>query len=513
MQYIPTETRRCPAFFYHKPTAMKLLIYALIAVSLLAGSCSRDLGNYDYTQTNKISIDSMLMGEHNSERIYRVVHGDSIHFKPLVTGTLSQADTSRLRFAWVIAKDTIARTKELHTIANMGYGKLVGYYFIRDLSTDALYTYNFTLEISNDASRGTYILTEDGNNNAVLYTHSALSANNLFKEATMVAGKPIGKYPIDLGLRINYGNSSTNYTFTIMTATKESDANVMEIFVNDMKPTLLYNRTSFIEPPATFNITQYVRMATASHNYILVNGKAHMMNKGVISSVIYPGDALNYDFGEKGLFTSRSLYSRLLAGWDYRNKKVRIFMTANAAANDSYISNIEGPLDQSITAGYTFIRGFEHYLNGAYCYVFLMKKDDKLASFLITLNGYQSVNSITKIGETTVPDLDKMVYPYFNFTSNFWYFAIGRSVYRTTVLGMELQKVFTLPVDQSGDIAVFGFNEGGTVALQHIGVVTHDPGSSKALKGSFYLFNLNSNSFTESHLNVVQNPVGIQMGF
>lgn len=513
MKCILTEIAHYPAFFYHKPTAMKLLIYFIIAVSLLAGSCSRDLGNYDYSQVNKISIDSMLMGEHNSERIYRVVHGDSLNFKPLVTGTLSGADTSRLRFAWVIEKDTIARTKELHTVADMGYGKLVGYYFIKDLSTDALYTYNFTLEISNDASRGTYILAEDAAHNAILYTHSALKTNNLFKEASMVADKTIGKSPIALGLRLNSGNSSTNYTYTIMTVARESDANVMEILVTDMKPTLLYNRESFIEPPAAFNFTQYVSMNFASHNYILVNGKAHMMNKGVISSVLYPGDPLNYDFGSQGLFTSRSLYSRLLAGWDYRNNKVRILMTANAAANDSYISSIEGPLDQSITAGYTFIKGYEHYLNGAYCYVFLMKKNDKLASFLITLNGYQAVNSITKIAEATVPNLDKMAYPYFNFNTNFWYFAIGRTVYRTTVMGMELQPVFTLPADQSGDISTFAFNEGGPNSLQNIGVTTYDPNSSKAMKGSFYLFNIISNSITESHLNVIQKPVAIQMGF
>ena len=492
---------------------MKLFIYSIIVVSLFAGSCSKDLGNYDYTKVNKISIDNMLMGEHNSERIYRLVHGDSINFKPQVSGTLSGADTSNLRFAWVIENDTIARTKELHTIANMGYGKLVGYYFIKDLSTDALYTYNFMLEISNDASRGTYIMAEDGNHNAILYTHSALNTNDLFKQTTIVGDKPIGRYPIDLGLRINYGNSSTNYTFTVMTAAKESDANVMEVFINDMKPTLLYNRQSFIEPPAAFNITQYVKLATNNLNYILVDGKAYMMNKGVISSMLYPNDPLNYDFGETGLFTSRSLYSRLLAGWDYRNNKVRIFMTTNGAANDSYITHIEGPLDQSITAGYTFIKGFETSVNGAFSYVFLMKKDDKLASFLITLNGYQSVNSISKIAEATVPDLDKMARPYFNFSNSFWYFAIGRSVYRTTVMGMELQKVFTLPEDQSGDIAAFAFNEGGTTSMQNIGVTTYDPNSSKELKGSFYLFNTTSNTFTETHLNVIQKPVAIQMGF
>jgi hypothetical protein len=340
-----------------------------------------------------------------------------------------------------------------------------------------------------------------------------LKINDQFKQSTVLGDRPIGRYPIDLGLRINYGNSSTNYTFTVMTAAKESDANVMEVFVNEMKPTLLYNRESFIEPPAAFNITQYVKLISSTLNYILVDGKAYMMNKGVISTMLYPNDPMNYDFGESGLFTSRSLYSRLLAGWDYRNNKVRILMTTNGAANDSYVTSIEGPLDQSITAGYTFIRGFETYMNGAYSYIYLMKKGDKLASFLITLNGYQSVNSISKIAEASVPDLDKMARPYFNFSNNFWYFAIGRTVYRTTVMGMELQKVFTLPEDQSGDIAAFAFNDGGSASMENIGVTTYDPNSSKELKGSFYLFNTLSNTFKETHLNVIHKPVAIQMGF
>ncbi|NML23556.1 hypothetical protein HHL16_21940 [Pseudoflavitalea sp. G-6-1-2] len=492
---------------------MRILIYFMMVVSVLAGACSKDKGNYDYTKINKISIDNMLLGDHNSQRIYRVVNGDPLNFTPVITGTVSGSDTTNLRFAWVIEKDTIARTKELHTIANMGFGKLVGYYFVKDLTTNTVYTYNFTLEISNAASRGTYILAEDADHNAILYMHSALSVNNLFRPYSAFNDKAIGKYPVDLGLKINYGNSSTNYTYTVMTAARESDANVMEVFVNEMKPILFYNKSSFIEPSASFNITQYVRLVSATHNYILVDGKAHLMNKGAIGSVLYPGDPQNYDFGAQGLFTSRSLYSRLLAGWDYRNNKVRILMTANQAASDSYITSAEGPLDQSILAGYTFIKGFETSINGGFCYVFLMKKGDKLASFLITLNGYQSVNSLTKIAEATVPDLDKMIMPYFNFSNNFWYFAIGRSVYRTTVMGMELQKVFTLPEDQSGDIAAFAFNEGGTVSMENIGVCTYDPNSSKAMKGSFYLFNTVSNSFTETHLNVIQKPVAIQMGF
>lgn len=513
MKYIPTEIIHCPAFSYHKPTAMKQVLYLIISAALLAGACSKDKGNYDYTQVNKISIDSMLMEDHNSGRIYRMVYGDSINFKPLVTGTLSKEDTTNLRFAWVVENDTIARTKELHTLANMGYGKLMCYYFIRDLSTNTVYTYNFTLEISSDASRGTFILAEDADHNAILYTHSALKTNNDFKAMTRINDRSLGKYPFDLGMRIKYGNSSTNYTFTIIPAVRESENNITEIFVNQMQPTLLYSKASFIEPPATFNLTQYVQMVTASHNYILVNGKAYIMNKGAVSSILYPNDPLNYDFGTNGLFTSRSLYSRLLAGWDYRNNKVRIFMTANAAASDSYISSIEGPLDQSILSGYTFVKGYETYMNGAYSYIFVMKKADKLASFLITLNGYQSVNSISKIGETTAPDLDKLVKPYINFNTSFWYFAMGRSVYRTTVQGMELQKVFTLPEDQSGDITAFTFNEGGTTGMENIGVTTYDPASSKELKGSFYLFNTVSNSIKETQLNVTHKAVALQMGF
>lgn len=492
---------------------MKQLIIFFSSILLCIGwGCSKDKGNYSYTDVNTIKIDSVLNEEHNSARIYRVVVGDSINILPEITGSLSGKDTSKLSFAWVIAGDTLMRTKDFRKKADFGFGKLVCNYYVLDHSTGTTTTYNFTLEISNDASRGNYLLTEDANGNTVLITKSTLSDKAPFRYIRKISDYTLGDHPFALDLRRNNGSSSTNYTYTMVIGAKNMVNPVMDVFVNDMLPIQLYNGSSFVDPISGLNITQYLQSLRVTSAYLLNNGKVHVAGKGMIGPVLYPGDPLDYDFGEDGLFRNASLYSRWIGGWDKKNNRMRLFSTLNAAATDNYAMNYDNIIDPALTRGQEFLAGTECFTSSPYKFALLTKSGNTLYSYEARMDSYTSVKSFVKVAEATVPDINRMIRPLYHGGTDFWYFAIGRSIYRSSLMGLDLQLVATLPNDGSGDITAFNFNYNVANNFERMGVATYNPSAAGELKGSYYVLSLADNSWKETYLNVIYRAKEIEIG-
>jgi len=493
---------------------MKLYRNILTIASLaFLGACSKDLGNYDYKDINKITIGNVLDGDHNSERIYRVVFGDSLNIIPDIQGTVSGTDTSNLSFAWVVKGDTLSRYKDLRRLADFGFGKMVCNYYVTDRTTNAVLNYNFTLEISSDAARAHYILTEDDEHNTVLVTKSALNSAMPFRYVRTVGTHSLGKNPASLAIRRNDGSSATNYTYTIILTAKDASPNIVEVLTTDILPILFYGPEQFVETPEVNKITWHYHSLRTTTAYILNNGKVHFVKKGAISSVLYRNDPLDYDFGESGLFTNGSLYSRYIAGWDYKNKRMRIFSTTGVAANDLYTTNWDHIIDPSLTEGHDYLMGVETFYSSPYKFAMLTKKGDSLYSHEAVLPAYTAVSSYGRVAAAKVEGLDRMeATPVYHGGAHFWYFGIGRTIYRTSLLGLDLQPVVTLPNDGSGDIVTFNFNYDQANNFTKIGIATYNPASGQDLKGSYYVYDIASNTIEASYLNVLHKAKKIEIG-
>lgn len=170
-------------------------------------------------------------------------------------------------------------------------------------------------------------------------------------------------------------------------------------------------------------------------------------------------------------------------------------------------------MDPALTAGHTYVAGVECFTSNPYKFAMLTKKDNKLFAFNAILNSYTSLASFNQVAELEVADINKMIQPVYHGGMDFWYIAIGRKIYRTSVTGLELQLVLTLPNDASGDIVSFNFNFNEANNFTTIGITTYNPASSKALKGSFYMYNIAEDAFTEAHLNVIHKAKGLRIGF
>jgi len=297
------------------------ILYIVLHLGLLmvCTNCSKDIGNYDYQDKNVLTVDSILTEDHNSGRIYRFVYGDSINIVPVITGTMSKNDLSGLSFVWTVGKDTIAKTKDLRiTSDRIGFGKKVGNLYITDHTEDVRYNFNFTFEITSDAPRGHFVLAEDAQGRSLLYTKSSVKPSASFKSYDKIGNFSLGDKPSGLELVRNSGSSSTNYTYSLITATeKGAPYQVMQCLVGDMLPTILYGNNSLSGSEKIFAPTSLKRTRSFGRvSYVLNNGKIHTVSMGVVSPVLYPEDPLGYDFGKEGLIANVGLFGYYVAGFD-----------------------------------------------------------------------------------------------------------------------------------------------------------------------------------------------------
>ncbi|MBO9675418.1 MAG: hypothetical protein J7577_18360 [Sphingobacteriaceae bacterium] len=494
----------------------KKIIYAISYVCLLVWltGCSKDKGNYDYQPKNTITIGNVLNGDHNSARIYRFVYGDSINIVPDVKGTVSKNNLSGFSFVWIVDKDTIAKTKDLHiTSDRIGFGKKVGNFYITDKELGVFYNYNFTFEITSDAPRGHFVLAEDDQGHSHLYIKTSLRPLAPFKTINKIGEIQLGDNPSGLSLIKNYGSSSTNYTYSLITATKQgAPYHIIQFLLGDMLPSILYNNNSTADAKVTLEPTFIDRNRSSGRvGYILNKGKAYTLSLGTVSPVLYSQDPLNYDFGEKGLIINTSLYGYYIAGFDQRNSRFRVFSN-NWATQNLFVKNYDNIIDPSLTAGHTFVGGAEGYDGSAFFYTLLTKKGNTLYLFKLTFDATYTPKEFTLVATKEISNIDKLSSVFFNAGNKFWYLSIGREIYSTSILGLDLQLSYALPNDGSGDIVAFNFNYNEAAAYTLLGVATYNPASSLPHKGSYYLFNYGDRQVQETSLNTIDKAKAIQIG-
>jgi hypothetical protein len=471
---------------------MKIFNYSLIFIALLwLGACSKDVGNYDYRLVNAITIDSLLQGDHHTDRIYTVSFNDTLKLRPTITGTVSKSDLSALDFYWTVDGDKVSDSPELDYVANKKFGKLLANFVVTDRSTKVTSSYAFFIDVVNPYKLGYYILSKKENGDAVLYCRSTIKTKATFEEVLIPNLNPLGKQPISIASSRKYGSSSSDYFNQITLGIRESTYPVVILDSRNFLPTLLYNQQSFVgEGAFTFDpvklsvspvLSELVIYATNS------DGKLYSLWKGAISQAQYAQDPLNYQASEKGLSHPYSAIQQLMSFYDVKNKKIRLF--ARDFANPR-VYFFERSIDQytrnsDLIKGQDYLFSAEAYGIDSTRFVYLMKSGNQLHSYKIGVTNnlltQEVASELTKIAETNVDNVDLLGDIQYDINGRFWYVAIGTTIYRASVLGLDLVPYVTLPVDAKGVIHKFHMSNNRMI------VGTLDPQTKKS---SAYIYNL-----------------------
>jgi hypothetical protein len=507
MWYIQMGTPAKTEFYYHKEREfMKLTTYiSAFALLLVAGSCSKDLGNYDYKEVNEIKIDSLLDGSHHTRRIYTVSFNDTLTLEPVITGTISKDDLSGLEFKWTVDGETVSTTPKLQYVANKKYGKLLADFVVTDKSTSVETTHSFFVDVVNPYKLGFYILSQKQNGDAVLYVRSTIKNNAIFEEVTIPILNPLGKNPISISSSRKYGNSSSDYYNQIVLGVRNATNPVAVLDSREFLPVLLYNQSSYVGD-GSFNFDPVMlKMSPVMSDLVVFatnsDGKVFSLWKGAISQEQFDQDPLDYQMSGHGVANPYSWIQQLTSFYDVKNQKIRLLTRATTNPRvyffersiDQYTKNLD------ITAGQEYVFGAEASGIDTARFVYLMKSGNTLTSYKLGTSASLATevvaSELSKIAETTIADLSQLGAVNYDLSGRFWYVAIGHTIYRASVLGLDLQPFITLPEGASGLINKFH------IANNRLLVSTYDDSSKKS---SAYVYNLSDLTLMYSQHNLEQ---------
>ncbi|MFC3199739.1 PKD-like family lipoprotein [Parapedobacter deserti] len=195
---------------------MNIYKYVIALVSVIwLSSCSKDLGNYDYSDINELTINGVSSN-------YNVRTGiDTLRIQPTITATLDGADTSRYEYLWILRtgtteRDTIGRQRNLIYPVRLNPVPHDLYYRVLDRETGVTWTANTTITVGTILSRGLLIIGEDENGFAEAEMLSMISDTVHIRNILSTSGLSPLREPVSL---VHTGGSEAYIRLWAMTKT------------------------------------------------------------------------------------------------------------------------------------------------------------------------------------------------------------------------------------------------------------------------------------------------------
>ena len=164
---------------------------------IFTGSCSKDLGNYDYQPINELNITSIQSN-------YVVRTGiDTLRITPNITASMDDADTSKYNYFWIIrigsnVLDTIGRSRNLEYAVRLNPVQYPLYYRVTEKKTGITAIANTTLTVNTAFSRGLLLMGENDQGFAEAEMLTMIRDTVLVKNILSTSGLPPLKDPISL---------------------------------------------------------------------------------------------------------------------------------------------------------------------------------------------------------------------------------------------------------------------------------------------------------------------------
>lgn len=260
---------------------IKEYLLLIIAVAALAGSCTKDPGNYNYNTVNEVSIAGV-------DSLYIVDYGHKLTVKPRLAFSEDAAggDTSRYSYAWVAdhlvgytaSPKILATTRDLDTAIKIPFGLYNCYLRVTDKQTGIFTDSYFKLSVGSPAYEGWMLLCDQGNDTSRLDMISRRgSIDTLYRNVLKQVNStyvPLGK-PLFVNTGLVYLGAPNNGTLAIFVATTKT---ATQLGLDSLEYRTSYNLGNYfnLTPPiagfadAKFYFTFYAGIMHASQNlYVL----------------------------------------------------------------------------------------------------------------------------------------------------------------------------------------------------------------------------------------------------
>lgn len=186
---------------------MKIYQYTILLFSVLLGSCSKDLGNYDYTDINELAITGVKSN-------YTVIMDvDTLDIKPVISATLDGGDLSRYEYLWILTTgkdltDTIGLEHDLKYPISLNPGPYNLYYNVKDKQTGVVWRATATVTVNTPYSKGLLLMGEDEEGYAEAEMLSMVGDTIHLRNLLSQSGLPRLREPISF---LHTGGTLDNY--------------------------------------------------------------------------------------------------------------------------------------------------------------------------------------------------------------------------------------------------------------------------------------------------------------
>ncbi|SMC64813.1 PKD-like family lipoprotein [Pedobacter africanus] len=284
----------------------KIHTYLIALAIILAYSCKKDLGNYDYKSVNEVQ---QFGGVNDTTAVY----GSQFTIKPILSFTADNgADTTKYSYEWAYVGPNglggdkmfvLATTRNLNVKMTLVARAYTFYYGVTDKASGVKYRKKFTLTVQNEINEGWFLMT-DVNGTARLDVISRKSDGSFVniidllkvtESGLTLKGKPVMAYTYPTGLLI--GPDAISYGLYLGT-----DQGTTKIDPNTYKwtKTMDLSYEMFGEIPVGF-YAQAMKARNNSSAYMLGKGNVYLYDRPVN---VYYATPINYIDAEKKGFTA-----------------------------------------------------------------------------------------------------------------------------------------------------------------------------------------------------------------
>lgn len=202
--------------------------------SLIAGlgliACSDDIGNYNYTDINEVSIDTEAPGCVEEGKTYEfIAYVDKFNFDPKINSTFGITDESAYEYEWRVipqsadwnevdeSKITIARTRKLDFTVNLPPRRYSAFFNVTDKSTGVTWTTQFNLQISSLTNEGWLVLCNEDDKCRLDLIYNRNATEDIVSRDILQNKDELGKPE-----RILFSRYTTNIAETMLVTDKDT---------------------------------------------------------------------------------------------------------------------------------------------------------------------------------------------------------------------------------------------------------------------------------------------------
>lgn len=501
-------------------------LYTLIAVLLVITSCSKDMGNYDYTEVNTYEISEIRTGSGIS-RNYDAVLGQLLKIEPVIESADSTVKDN-LSYWWIIEKDTVSTERNLNYEVNLPIGVHQSQFVMMDNHTGLTYKVGFAVNVTSPFGRGYFFLNEDEEHNTVLGFKGVSDEDTVFVNTYEIDGVRFGKYPMTMNGVKKYKTGPNDYSWQVYLVSKEGEFPVIFADLTSYSPLKFFDQSAYMGVWGSeyeFKPT-HVDLRSSGVTYFISNGRISFFDDfNLYRHSLLFDNTPDYELEDIIIGDINRLSGiRSLIGFDKISSKFKIISPYPESNPDKGIVYNNSLLDRVLDIESEDGLFDGHKIAGAYsAYIgstgLLNSKVFSIKGNTIHLSEFNSryeapyVPELNYLGSETIEGLnEESSITIFEDVAGDAYVAAGNKVFKSSITTIGFGEFLNID-DSFGVITALKYQATSINSNQpRLFIATYDENSSEELKGSILIYDVNTKKVIHEFKNVTNKVVEIFLG-